>query len=839
MGTVFRAEDTELRRTVALKFIHEKTAGNPRLNERLRREARTASALNHPNICTIYEVGEEGGEVFIAMEYVEGRPLSELIRSNGLPVETVLRYGRQLASALEHAHDRGIIHGDLKPLNIIVNPQGDAKILDFGLARRRNPSEFDKHTLEPLSADDILGAGGTLPYMAPEQVDGGEASVRTDLWSLGIVLYEMAAGKRPFHGENFYQICNAICREAAPPLPSRIPVGLASVISRCLEKEPARRYQRAGELRAALEALGPSSENEIFPARPAQPRRWRVMLAIGAVVLLTVAGAFLIRNRLSKSNTLAAVPSRVLLGVLPPVSSGDSSQAAFESGLADTLNTRLGELSAHHALAVIPMSVTLEKHVATIDAAREQFGVNLVLVLNVQRAAGDVRVNYALVDARSRQQVRSGTVTAAATEPFALQDRVFESVAEAMELQLGPAEKQSISSHGTTEPAAYDFYVQGRGYLQDYVVPEKVENAITLFQRALQKDPAYAAATAGLGEAYFRKYQLTHDIHWADAAIDNCQTAAERGPALAAAHSCLGRAYAARGKYEQAAEQYRRAVELEPTSDEAYGGLATAYEQLSRLSDAEQAYKQAISMRPGYWATYNWLGVYYQRHARYEDAAAMYTQVVSLVPDSFVGYSNLGSVRIAQGKYSEAIPLLEKSLSIRPNGDARSNLATAYFQMRRYAESAANFEQATKLDQKNYLLWGNLGDAYYWAPGRRSEAAAAYGTAIALGKEKLRLNAHDAQLLSSLAMYYAMRGERRDALENLDASLRLQPKSPDLLFNAGIAYQQLGDTKLALDALEKAVSLGISPQLLRDTPNFDALRDNSRFEGLLQSSQKK
>jgi serine/threonine protein kinase/tetratricopeptide (TPR) repeat protein len=839
MGTVFRAEDTELRRTVALKFIHEKTAGNPRLNERLRREARTASALNHPNICTIYEVGEEGGEVFIAMEYVEGRPLSELIRSNGLPVETVLRYGRQLASALEHAHDRGIIHGDLKPLNIIVNPQGDAKILDFGLARRRNPSEFDKHTLEPLSADDILGAGGTLPYMAPEQVDGGEASPRSDLWSLGIVLYEMAAGKRPFHGENFYQICNAICREAAPPLPSRIPFGLASVISRCLEKEPARRYQRAGELRAALEALTPSSESEIFPARPAQPRRWRVMLAIGAVVLLTVAGAFLIRDRLSKSNTLAAVPSRVLLGVLPPVSSGDASQAAFESGLADTLNARLGELSAHHALAVIPMSLTLEKHVATIDAAREQFGVNLVLVLNVQRAAGDVRVNYALVDARSRQQVRSGTVTAAATEPFALQDRVFESVAEAMELQLAPAEKQSISSHGTTEPAAYDFYVQGRGYLQDYVVPEKVENAITLFQRALQKDPAYAAATAGLGEAYFRKYQLTHDIRWADAAIDNCQTAAERGPALAAAHSCLGRAYAARGKYEQAAEQYRRAVELEPTSDEAYGGLATAYEQLSRLSDAEQAYKQAISMRPGYWATYNWLGVYYQRHARYEDAAAMYTQVVSLVPDSFVGYSNLGSVRIVQGKYSEAIPLLEKSLSIRANGDARSNLATAYFQMRRYAESAANFEQATKLDQKNYLLWGNLGDAYYWAPGRRSEAAAAYGTAIALGKEKLRLNAHDAQLLSSLAMYYAMRGERRDALENLDASLRLQPKSPDLLFNAGIAYQQLGDTKLALDALEKAVSLGISPQLLRDTPNFDALRDNSRFEGLLQSNQKK
>lgn len=836
---VFRAEDTELRRTVALKFIHEKTASNPRVNERLRREARTASALNHPNICTIYEVGEDGGKVFIAMEYVEGRLLSELIRGAGLPVETVLRQGRQLASALEHAHDHGVIHGDLKPLNVIVTPQGNAKILDFGLARRKDPAEFDKQTLEPISAENILSAGGTLPYMAPEQVEGGDASLRTDLWSLGIVLYEMATGKRPFQGENFYQLSNAICREASPLLPSRISPGLATVISRCLEKEPARRYQRAGEVRAALEALTPSSEIEVLPTLPARSRAWRMTLAITALVSLTVVGVFIIRDRLSKRNALGAVPSRVLLGVLPPISSGDASQAAFDSGLADTLNARLGELSTHHALAVIPMNLTLEKHVTTIDAARQQFGVNLVLVLNVQRAAGDVRVNYALVDARSRQQVRSGTITAAATEPFVLQDRVFESVAEAMELQLAPAEKQSISSHGTTEPAAYDFYVQGRGYLQDYVVPEKVENAITLFQRALEKDPAYAAATAGLGEAYWRKYQLTHDASWADAAIENCQTAAERGPTLAAAHSCLGRAYTARGEYEQAAAQYRRAVELEPTSDEAYGGLATAYEQLGRLADAEQAYERAISIRPGYWATYNLLGLYYMRHARYKDAAAMYTQVVSLVPDSFVGYSNLGGVRILQGQYSEAIPLLERSLSIRATADARSNLATAYFQMRRYAESAANFEEAVKLDQKNYLLWGNLGDAYYWAPGRRAEATAAYGRAIALGEEKLRLNPHDAQLLSSLGMYHAMRGQRKSALENLDASLLLQPKSPDLLFNAGIAYQQLGDTKQALDALEKAVSLGIAPQVLLDTPNFDALRDNSRFRGLFQSNQRK
>lgn len=839
MGVVYRAEDTSLNRTVALKFLPKHLASNLADNKRLRREAQLASALNHPNICTIYEVGEDSGEVFIAMEYVEGRPLSEVIRGGALPLETALRYGRQLASALAHAHDRGVVHGDLKPLNIIVTPQGDAKILDFGLARRNDPAEFDRQTLEAVSSENRTGLGGTLPYMAPEQIDGSPASPRTDLWSLGVVLYEMATGTRPFHGENLYLLCNSILRDPPRPLPPQVPANLVAVTSRCLEKEPARRYQRAGETCAALEALAPSQGGFIAPPRPVARRIWLIVLAAAVLALLIAAGVFLFHEGPWRHSVVGAVPQRVLLSVLPPVASGDASQAAFESGLADTLNARLSELSARHTLSVIPMSETLANHVTTVDAAREHFGVNLVLVLNVQRAADKVRAIYSLVDARSVRQLRSGTITAPATDPFALQDRVFESVAASMELQLAPQEKQPTTPYGTTQPAAYDFYIQGRGYLQDYVVPEKVDNAITLFQRALEKDPAYAAATAGLGEAYWRKYQISHDKRWADAAIENCQKAAASGQGLAAAHSCLGRAFIAQGEYWKAADEYRRTLELEPTSDDAYGGLATAYEKLARPADAEQAFKQAISLRPGYWATYNWLGLYYMGHARYEEAANMFSQVISLAPDSFTGYYNLGGVRILQGQYAEAIPLLEKSLNIRPTADARSNLATAYFQMRRYAESASNFEQTVKLDPKNYVFWGNLGDAYYWVPGRLPDAAAAYGTAITLGEEKLRLNPHDAQLLSSLAMYHAMRGERKPALDNLDRSLRLQPKSPDLLFNAGITYQQLGDTKRALDVLEKAVSLGISPELLRDTPNFDALRDNPRFASLIQTHQKK
>ena len=235
-----------------------------------------------------------------------------------------------------------------------------------------------------------------------------------------------------------------------------------------------------------------------------------------------------------------------------------------------------------------------------------------------------------------------------------------------MHLKFESDARSHAEAYGTQQPAAYDFYLQGLGYLQDYVKAENVDNAIEVFDRALAKDPAFASANAGLGEAYWRKYQLTHDIHWADVAILNCRQAAKLDAALASAHICLGRVFLGTGKYEQALHEYDRAIEIEPNSDAAQAGLAYGYEQLNRPEDAERTFKKAIAARPNYWATYNWLGLFYQRHGRYDDASAMYSQVVSLAPDSFTGYSNLGGIRVIEGKYAEAIPLLQQSLKIQP-----------------------------------------------------------------------------------------------------------------------------------------------------------------------------
>jgi len=843
MGVVYRAEDTALGRTVALKFLSPQIALDPKRVQRFRDEARTASSLNHPNICTIYEVGEDDGELFIAMEFVEGRPLAEFLREKGMAVETVLRYGRQICAALEHAHEHGIVHRDLKPVNVVVTANGDAKILDFGLAKRTDPQELQRKTTEGAATESSVGLTGTLPYMSPEQLEGKETSACSDIWSLGVMLYEMACGTRPFGGDNLYRLCTAIIQQPAPPLPQYVPAGLAAVIRRCLEKEPARRYQRASEVRAALEALEPSGASGAGVGPRAElPRRSLLWGLVTLIVLLVVGVGVGLAWRNSKRTKAPpaigaiAVPERVQLAILPASGAAGSEEAAFDDGLVETLTSRLTELTQKHPLAVIPASEVRARKVTTVDAARAEFGVNLGLLINVQHAAGQERVNYSLVDAHSHQELRGGTITAVNNDPFALQDRVSESVAQALELQLQPQEKRALQVHGTTEPAAYDFYLQGRGYLQDYGQLEKIESAVTVFGRALEKDPGFAAAYAGLGEAYWRKYEQTHDSDWVQKASEACQQATQHDAGLAEGHTCLGLVYQGTGKYEQASQEYGKAAAIEPTLDAAQSGLAGAYEKLNRTEDAEKAFRAAITLRPNYWAGYNRMGAFYLRHGKMEDAAQNFLQVVALVPDSFIGYSNLGIVRVTEGRYQEAIPLLERSLAIRETGDAKSNLATAYFQSKRYGEAAKLYEAAAAIDPKNYELWGNLGDAYYWAPGLRQHAPEAYRRAVQLAEAKRKINARDANLLSYLASDYAMLGSRKPAEDRIAEALRLAPRDAEVLFYSAVVHQQFGETAKALDALERSIAAGYSRETIRDTPNFSQLQENPEFRRLISNS---
>jgi serine/threonine protein kinase/tetratricopeptide (TPR) repeat protein len=828
MGEIYRAHDELLDRDVAIKVLPIGLIASDPARQALIREARLASSLNHPNICTIYEVGEFNGQVYIVMEYVQGRTLG-LIIGDGLPTDTIVRYAIQITDAVIHAHARGVIHRDLKSSNVIISLEGQAKVLDFGLARRLQTGDLTTETISNISQTGDPPMAGTLGYLSPEVLQGKPASVRSDIWALGVVFHEMASGELPFTGRTGYELTSSILREPPKPLSERIPQGVKQIIHRCLVKEPEERYHQAAELRAAFDVISSSR-----PAHSLLASRFaRRIAALTLSVIAAVATTYFVHGfKHESANAMKEKP--ILLALIPSrTQDADEATTALGNGLIENLTVKLTMLSENHLLEVIPASEMQATGVRSLEQARRDLGADLGLEVSVQRSGNMIRTSYILIDTKTMRPKRADTITGSASDPFAIEDELASSVANALAINLKPEEKQLLTSRGTTQPAAYDFYLQGRGYLQDFYNPESVKNAIQVFNHALETDPNYAPALAGLGQAYWYEYELTKQPGWIERARSSCNLATTKLSEKGDGHVCLGLVYNGTGEHKSAMDQYLRAVEMAPTDERAYAGLAIAYEGLGQIDSAETTFKKAISLRPNYSGGYNALGAFYLRHARYGDAEGMFSQMIALAPDSVAGYTNLGSTYLVQDRYAEALPMLERSVAIRPTGDAESNLATAYFQLHRFPESALMYEKAVKLDDQNYELWGNLGDAYYWTPGMRDRAPVAYRTAIHLAVARLKVNPQDATVLGYMAGYYAMLGDKRKALSTLDRALQFTAENADVLTSAAIVYNQFQDTEMAILYLRRAISAGASRATLRELPNFDNLREDSRFRQLL------
>jgi serine/threonine protein kinase/tetratricopeptide (TPR) repeat protein len=836
MGEVYRALDSNLDRIVALKVLPLGLLHDDSARKRFRKEALTLSRLNHPNIATIFDFDTQDGVDFLVMELIPGTPLKTKIANGALPVREVVEIGGQLAEALSVAHKNGVVHRDLKPGNLMLTPEGRLKVLDFGLATLMHPEPVGDLDATRTAVTEVGGApAGTLQYMSPEQLIGKTADERSDIWACGIVLYEMATGEFPFKGNTFVELSMAIVQGEAATMPAGLSGGIHDVIHRCLAKEPGKRFQNAREVQDALEAIhtGQTAPFEIPSIRKSR----RAMSVAGAVAVLVALGAaagwFFLHGRQN------AKPDPVKrLAVLPyGGDANDPSSRAFGNGLIETLTTRLTQLSENRALEVIPASEMRGKGVSTLQQASQQFGANMGLEVTFETAGGMTRVTYILVDPKTHRELRGDTITASSSDPFALQDKVAESVVNALQITLRPEEQQALANHGTIQPAAYDFYLQGRGYLEGASTPTNIENAISVFNEALQRDPKYALAFAGLGESYWQMYVLTKKSEWVARAKSACEQSVSLKDGQSDGHVCLGLVFNGTGRYDEAVRQYQQAEQLDPTNDDAYTGLAYAYEKLGKLDEAEKTYKRAIAVRPNHSSSYNQLGTFYLQQSRYQEAAAMYSQVIALEPGGNRGYGNLGLIYLLQARYAEAVPLLERSEAIQPMAITLSNLATGYFFLRKFSDAAHTYEEAVRLDDHNYEVWGNLGDAYYWAPGMRDKAPSAYRRAISLAEESLRVNGHDGDALGYLAQYHAMLGERRQALAYSKRALAVAPHDPDVILSTAITYNQLGETDKTISALQDAVAAGLPRNQLRDTPNFDKLRADSRFQRLQAGPQ--
>jgi serine/threonine protein kinase/tetratricopeptide (TPR) repeat protein len=819
MGEVFLAEDLLLKRHVAMKVIRWEHSQDVRFREGLLKEAERASQLDDEHIARIYDVVEERDRIFLVMEYVEGQTLRARL-STPLALDDFFNIAEQCLSGLNAAHQHSLLHCDLKPENLMISGSGVIKILDFGFACHLQTSE----TKDTIS---MTLTGGTPRYMAPEVMLGKIPDERADIYSLGVVFYELLAQQPPR-------------RDQPDRIPRKLPAGLHLVIERMLASKPEQRYADCAsvvsDLRTIRAGRKPRLGNVPLLNRPFSWRR------LSLIPIIAVLGLLLLSNvqwRLSGSRAAAVAGRELVILPFQAADPGDTNSRAFADGLTDTLSAKLGQVTDRYPLDIIPASEVRAQKVFDAQHARTILGATLVLHGNLQRSGSSVRVTYSLVDTRSLRQIDSGVITADAANVFAVQDRVIQEVLGDLDIELAKSDRGRMLSHGTTQAEAYEHYLRGRGYLQQYDRPEKLEYAIAAFEHSTASDPAFALAYAGLGQAYILMYVLEHRPELVAKANGACARAAQLDEQNPGAELCLGMLFNAAGKYELAAQHLESSLKLDNNCDQCYRELSMAYEQLKRPADAESILRRDIQLHPQQWAGYKRLGSFYASLGRYDEAVSAFTQVVKLAPDSIGGYSNLGAVYVVQGNYSDASQALEKSIAIQPTAPALSNLGAAYFYLRKYQDAARTYAQAAELSPNEYEIFGNLAEAYAQIEGSQNESRRNYARALDLAEERLKVNPRDGAVRMDAAVYSAMLGQREKALQYRNAGLKLSAENPQAWHRSALALAQLHEDRRALADLQRALRSGLSASEISNNPAWQRFSAYPEYRRMVRQTQSK
>jgi eukaryotic-like serine/threonine-protein kinase len=602
MGTVYRAHDETLGRDVALKLLPEAMTSDPAARARLEREARIAATLNHPGICTIHEIGEDRGRVYIAMELVEGKTLKSVIGS-GLPPETAANYGTQIADALAHAHERGVVHRDLKAANVVVTPEGRVKVLDFGIAKR---------VMEPAGAADpsittettISTPGwvvGTPQYLPPEVLRGGTADARSDLWSLGVLLYEMVSGAQPFGGTTVPDLAAAILNTPSPPLSPKVPAGLRAVIARLLSKDPVHRYQTAAEVRAALSTVEIDSGAMPLPARRPSALKG-ALIALGAVAGLVAlyCGFLLLRGAESGRGEGPSHNIRAL-AVLPLTNlSGDPAQEYFADGMTEELITQLAPI---RGLTVISRTSVMQYKGTkkTIPQIARELNVDGIVEGSVLRSGNQVRITAQLIDAPKDRHVWAESYERDLANVLALQGEVASDIASKIQMQLSPPEQERLHRGRAVDPEAYDLYLRAR-YDASTLSDEGVRRAIGYYQSVIERMPRSARAYSGIADAYLILAQINGTVSFEEAlpkVVENAQKAIDFDSESSEANASMAIAVLwGRRDWKGAEERFKRAIEINP----GYPSARIAYSALlcaqGRFDEGLEQARRAVELDP-------------------------------------------------------------------------------------------------------------------------------------------------------------------------------------------------------------------------------------------------
>jgi serine/threonine-protein kinase len=664
MGVVYRAHDERLQRDVALKLLSREAVGDQRARERLVAEARKAAGLNHPNVCTIHEVGEAEGQTYFAMEWVRGQPLGGRIPAGGLAVETAVAYAVQIAEALAHAHERGLVHRDLKGDNVVITPEGRVKVLDFGIARRvaaGGPGSLGTggpRVVSGQAATATTVVAGTPHYLPPEVLHGEPADASGDIWALGVLLHEMLAGERPFRGQTEFEIAASVLNAEPAALPASVPEALRGLVRRCLAKDPAARYQSAREVRAVLEMVGLGEKGAArrvgktapeVGARPTGARPWMPLLA--AVLLLATAalGWRLLASRGGRSPAVGGAAIRSL-AVLPLENlSRDPEQEYFADGMTEELITNLANLEGVSVISGTSAMRYKGTKKSIPEIARE-LGVEGVVEGSALRAGDRVRITAQLIDAAHDRHVWARSYERDLEEVLALQAEVAAAIAGEIRAALSTRGRIRAMRAPAVDPQAYEDYLKGRSHWAQRG-PEPLRRAEEFFRRAIAQDPGYAPAHAGLADVYavISPYARIPSAETFPKAREAVLKALELDDQLAEAHATLG---LVRWQYDYdwpgAAAAFRRALTLNPsyaTAHQWYGGyLAFMGKPLEGLAELDRA-RELDPLSP---VIRRNRGDVLIALRRYDDAAAAAREALELDPDEPGAHGQLGHIHLAR-----------------------------------------------------------------------------------------------------------------------------------------------------------------------------------------------
>lgn len=799
MGEVYLAEDTKLNRRVALKFLSSQLAQEGDFKERFKREAQAAAALNHPNIITIHEVSEHEGRPFIAMEYVEGQSLKDVIAGKDLSVEDILNIAIQVSDGLAKAHQAGIVHRDIKPHNILMDKDGRARICDFGLAKAK------RDTMLTQTGTTL----GTVAYMSPEQARGQEVDQRSDVFSLGVILYQMFTRQLPFKGEHEAAIFHSIINDQPQPLSrfnNQVSQELQRITSKALAKDKEERYQHVEDLRTDLRAESKSMEyaKTATLMRPADGEKPKKLVALpfllaglGVIIVVLVYLAFL--GQKQPSGARAERPSIAVL-YLQNISDNQQDEY-FAAGMTEDIITQLSKISGLRVISRSEME-QFKDQLVNIRAIADKLKVDYIMEGSVRKHGNTVRISCQLIQAEDGFHVWADSYDRDMKDLFDIQADVAKEVSNALEVALAPAELEDIEKKPTLDVRAYNYYLQGREYYFGHATNrEYLELAIGMFERALEVDSNFALAYAGLSDCYSSYVMFAIDVKmsWLEEAERAAQKALSLDPDLAEAYRALSRLYSVQGKTEEAIKAAERAVQANPNYAEAWRLLGNWYMEAQRYAEAEEAFLKAMEVKPTESGLFSGLIQLYHLWGRHDKVDEYFRRGVEVQPTNDAIYLKMSGILISRGDLKQAKQMAYKAMELNPHSGSGQMTLFSIFFLAEGIDSAAHYLQMTR--QRNPSPDYYINTAIVAIMREDEKLAHSYlDSSLDLLEpmiKELKGTPGEFGVRSAMALVFSIKEERDNALEEIN-----------------VVTESLGDSLLTVEWSQVASLLSLAYVLL-------------------------